>query len=168
MLSIAILLTPLLAIPFFFLNRYFDRSDKILVDLSSLTSPSQFIQAMQRIRYVLGNYKQSPQLNQIINGLLSFHTKYFNSKQLEVLTVIEKDKSSFEFLQLHLRQFKRYLFLKYQEAINRHPSSEELIISFCYFLRENESETSNLPDLDNLFFDLPLGFFREYEVYCLK
>ena len=174
-LLLATLLVPLITVPFLLLNRRLESSQEMMIDLSRVTSPSEFVRTLMSIRYVMANFKLSTRLNQMVNGLLSFHTRFFNEGQLEVLSLMQKDKSSIDYFLLHLKQLKRFLFVKYQEAIHRYqsfnlrnPTSAEFVISFCYFLRENETESTSLPDLDTLLIDLRLGFFREYEVYCLR
>lgn len=138
--------------------------DTLFKDIDDCRS---YISKLEYIRYLIWNHAKSEPLHRTLIGLLDLHFEELEGHQQRKLTSLLAEDSLASFEKDELREFVKFLHERYLTGIKQFKEDNDLIISYCYFLKETDTSVHKKKKIAEHTASIVHGYFSSYETYCL-
>ena len=142
--------------------------EAIQVPFGEISTVEVFINKLEQTRFVLRNYHKSEEYNEYLHGMLEVFAEESGPQRRRKLLTVSGALDPQTFLQEEMREFIRNLSDKYIWGIQKFNGNSDLVISYCFFLRETDSTSSKSKRIQESLAIVEYSFFTSFDIYCLK
>lgn len=148
----------------------FKRDDAVLdMPFKDINDCRSYISKLEFIRFLFVNHSKSDELNNLLYGLLEVHFEEMEIYQQKKLNAILAEENNFEaFHKEEIREFVKFVHSKYLSGIEKFKEDTQLMISYCFFLKETDSSLHKKKRIAETAATIAQGFFSSYEMHCLE
>lgn len=137
------------------------------VHFKDIKDCGSYISKLEYVRYLISNHAKSESLHTTLVGLLDLHFEEMDIHQQRRLSDLLVQDTMVSFQREELREFTKFIHERYLTGIQRFKEDTELIISYCYFLKETDTSLQKKRKIAEHTASIVHGYFTSYETYCL-